>query len=475
MTKITRCFLSIFVLATIFSFSGLILAQEVVSDNELITAPASVSEEVIEAVSLDEDVEPEDLEIGEPRVLPDSPFYFLKNWGRGIQELFTLNTIAKAKLRARFANEMLMELKRMIQAERDPEEIREAIENYQREMERIRERAEKIKEKAQENPEIEEFLDKFVKHQLLHQRLLEKLENQVPSEVLEKIRQARERHLEKFAEVMTKLEDRGEKIRERLEEQMEGIEGSKYKNFKNLEVLLELEDKVPEQAKEAIRKAQENALRRLQGDLENMSLQDQERFKDYLEKIGGLKERQLEILESLRSELEEIPELKEQIFQIRERLLERIREGNQELNCPEVEKPVSGFCQEGRIVAKRDNAGCIISFECVIPAEVEIPPGIEVPPPGEEEVCITLWDPVCGANGKTYSNACFARLAGVMIAYNGKCQEKECETDADCPQPRCGPTGTISVRCIGLKAKCIGGICQIVPMGIEAPPPGKED
>jgi len=441
MTKITWCFLSIFVLATIFSFSGLILAQEVVSDNELITTPASVSEEVIEAVSLDEDVEPEDLEIGEPRVLPDSPFYFLKNWGRGIQELFTLNTVAKAKLRARFANEM----------------------------------SEKIKEKAQENPEIEEFLDKFVKHQLLHQRLLEKLENQVPSEVLEKIRQARERHLEKFAEVMTKLEDRGEKIRERLEEQMEGIEGSKYKNFKNLEVLLELEDKVPEQAKEAIRKAQENALRRLQGDLENMSLQDQERFKDYLEKIGGLKERQLEILESLRSELEEIPELKEQIFQIRERLLERIREGNQELNCPEVEKPVSGFCQEGRIVAKRDNAGCIISFECVIPAEVEIPPGIEVPPPGEEEVCITLWDPVCGANGKTYSNACFARLAGVMIAYNGKCQEKECETDADCPQPRCGPTGTISVRCIGLKAKCIGGICQIVPMGIEAPPPGKED
>jgi hypothetical protein len=30
-------------------------------------------------------------------------------------------------------------------------------------------------------------------------------------------------------------------------------------------------------------------------------------------------------------------------------------------------------------------------------------------------VCVQLWMPVCGVNGKTYSNACFAKCAGVKF------------------------------------------------------------
>jgi len=52
---------------------------------------AQIDEVVIETVNLDEDIQPEDLEVSEPRLLPDSPFYFLKNWVRGIQSAFTFN------------------------------------------------------------------------------------------------------------------------------------------------------------------------------------------------------------------------------------------------------------------------------------------------------------------------------------------------------------------------------------------------
>ncbi|MBZ9573051.1 hypothetical protein KJA17_02640 [Patescibacteria group bacterium] len=187
-----------------------------------------------------------------------------------------------------------------------------------------------------------------------------------------------------------------------------------------------------------------------------MSPEDQERFKEYIDKISGVEEKHLEILENLRSELKETPELEERLIETRERIIERTRERVRELNCPEIEKPASGFCQEGRIVVKKDSQGCIISFECVIPAEIEIPSELEKP-----AACITLWNPVCGKDGKTYSNTCFAKLAGVEIAYQGKCRDKECQTDADCPQPRCGPAGTISTRCIGVKAKCLEGKCQL--------------
>src|SRR3989338_6887931 len=147
----------------LFAFS-IVLAQE--------------TENGTQAVALDENVSAQDLGVSESTVLPDSPFYFFKNMGRTIQSAITLDPVKKAALREKFANEKLIELKKLTEKTQNSEILKKAAENFQKKVEKEKEAVEKIKEKAEEDNEVGNFLDKFIRQQTLHQRILQKLETQ---------------------------------------------------------------------------------------------------------------------------------------------------------------------------------------------------------------------------------------------------------------------------------------------------------
>jgi len=308
-----------------------VFAQD--NDTTTVDDVAVVSEEADQ----DENITAEDLNIEEPTLLPDSPFYFAKDWWRGINTFFTFDPVKKAEKQLKHTDERLIEAKKVAEKTGDPELLARAMERHSRSVDKLARRIESFKDRLDDNPELQNVVDKFTEKQLLHQRVIDELEGRLedaPLDIQERFAEARDKIAQRFAEALHEVD--GDKLAERLDRAAQKIKGSEFKPLKNLEVLKRLEEKLPEQALPAIRRAQENALKRLKNNLEALDPAEREdKFGRYLEKIHGNETRHLEILEDLRLREDVSDDLLSSINMAKERPLIRIREKLKSLDTEE--------------------------------------------------------------------------------------------------------------------------------------------
>ena len=269
-----------------------------------------------ETVATDE-VSATDIGVAEPTVLPDNPFYFMKDWTRGLNLAFTFDKIKKAELENKFAGERLLEIKKMTKNNADPEKIKAATEKYQQFIGKVKENIDKIKETSTNSPNVSNFLDKFTKQQVLQGKILEQLQTQVPQQVFENIKEARTQQLDKLKDVMIKLETNG-KIPERLKESF------KEGNIDVTDVLEKLSEKMPVEVKQQIQNVKQ------------------------------------EVRDNINT-----------------KLVENATEKNQEKNCPQLVQPAPSFCPAGIIKVERVEGGCATGFKCLNPGETQTQAGIK--------------------------------------------------------------------------------------------------
>ncbi len=105
-------------------------------------------------------------------ILPTNPFYFIKEWGRGLRRLFTINPVKKVQLELQIISEKAAEAKKVQEIKpEDTNAVNNAIENYQKSQERLKSELDVVKQKSSEE-EIKSIEQEVADHLTAQTELL---------------------------------------------------------------------------------------------------------------------------------------------------------------------------------------------------------------------------------------------------------------------------------------------------------------
>lgn len=272
-----------------------------------------------------EEITAKDLGISEPRLLPSSPLYFLKNWARGIRMFFTFDPIKKAKLELKYTAEKLIEAKKLTN---NKEALKKAINNYETAREKLEKRFQKIKENSQ-NPNVSQLLDKFIEQNEKHEKVLEGLAEKLNKINREKIKKIRERIEKQTTDLPLRFEAPDQFVK-RLNKI---VEKTTKHNFKNFEKVIRFNRLINvaknENLKRKLEKAKELAEDSVKTELETQK-PTQEKFKKFIKGLAKTRMISPVLLEELKSKIN-IPTIQQDLDKAQEEVFEKVMENKDEL------------------------------------------------------------------------------------------------------------------------------------------------
>ncbi len=163
--------IKVFVVFALFSLSFF------VSSTAILAASQSTSNS--NTASTETTVTAENLGVSDPKLLPTSRFYVIKDIFRGVQRLLTFDPIKRVELESNIADEKIMEAKKIAEASPGNQSaLDHALENYRASQENLKKRLSALEETLH-NPAQDNFIEKLVDHAVKHEQLFIELEQKI--------------------------------------------------------------------------------------------------------------------------------------------------------------------------------------------------------------------------------------------------------------------------------------------------------
>ncbi|MFY9457823.1 MAG: DUF5667 domain-containing protein, partial [Candidatus Spechtbacterales bacterium] len=283
---------------------------------------AAADTQATELAEQDQNVTHQDLGVGDPNILPGNPLYALKNVGRGFQSFFAFDPAAKAELKLKFANERIIEIKKLEEGDANDDRVKDAIQDYEKETGRIKVRIENLKDSGKTKEEIELVVKHAADSQIKHHKALGKF-MQNRDDIAPEIEAAKAMAMKHFSESMATVVEPNV-LAQKFEEVIKEQKGSSFRQFRNITVLEEVKDFVPLAARGAIQNAIENSSKAFEEEFGNTSEEQRKIFNKYVEKMGGNEVRHLEAFDSLGAFADMGKEMFGEMEKAREKTRERI-------------------------------------------------------------------------------------------------------------------------------------------------------
>ena len=281
-----KIILSLLICGLVSGFSAnLIFAEETttttVADTTTTTIESATTTTItdVTTTTVGELSVPRALGLNRVGLLPTSPFYFLKEWWRGLKIGWTRDPVKKSEVQLQILSEKLAEAEAIAQKAPKPEVLEKAFSNYENAMDKLKIRLEALKETT-ENPNVDKLLDRITEAEVRHSEVLDKILERIP-EAVTQIERARQNINQTLPLIRLKFENQQE-FMERLENKLQELQPLKpapVGEFRQLRIMRTMQEQLQEV------------------DLENYSDHIQAKRNQLIERLGNRVQQRIQVLE----------------------------------------------------------------------------------------------------------------------------------------------------------------------------------